>query len=370
MKRISFLVGPNGCGKTRALVEMAKTGIANNRRSISIANTPFVRFPHSRDKFRVFRVTPTGINRIVAQNLNKLFSSESGDTFDISDLLGTIGFHPNVQLEIKLHYYHEEELHEYLDGIEATRYEFDAIYSALEIIRSKGRASGLDLSKSSDSFTRSMQERNRVILKFINELKSRGVVSSYNLIFHHIERGPQRFKELSSGEQTLISTHLFVKSNSNRINTIFIDEPENSLHPEWQRRYVEMLHMALGYNEVKIILATHSPILVSGSLSNYGQDVEVIKIEDGKQSTLDINQYKSSESVEEILWEVFDTITPVSHFLSIELSRILQAVTDGEFTQEEARIQIEEFQTQSYDKKQKKLLGVVLERLSGFVTDA
>jgi len=180
------------------------------------------------------------------------------------------------------------------------------------------------------------------------------------------KRGSQYFKELSSGEQTLISTHLFIKTNRKKISTIFVDEPENSLHPEWQRRYIEMLQMALGYSEVKIVLATHSPVLVSGALSNYNRDVEVIKVDAGDLSVVDINDNNRPDSVEEILWEAFDTITPVSHFLSLELSRILQDLTDKKLSQEEARSQIQEFQDQSYDRKQQELLGVVLEKLSRF----
>ena len=70
------------------------------------------------------------------------------------------------------------------------------------------------------------------------------------------------------------------------------------------------------------------------------------------------------------MWEAFHTITPVNHFLSIELSRTLQALTDGEISQEEAKERIREFQLQSYDSKQMKLLGVIMDRVSGFVTDA
>lgn len=362
MKRIIFYVGPNGCGKTRQLVISAKAGISKKRRSIAIANTPFVRFPQSRERFKVFRVNPTGIGKVVNTNLRSFFNTDESGSFDASDLLETIGFHPKIELEIQLSYHDDG----YLDGIDASPFEIEAINSALDVLRSEGGKSRLDLSYSSDSFSRSLRERNGIMLKYIKLLKAVGIVSSYELVFYHKKRGSQYFKELSSGEQTLISTHLFIKTNHKKISTIFIDEPENSLHPEWQRRYIEMLQMALGYSEVKIVLATHSPVLVSGALSNYDKDVEVIKVDGGDLSIVDINDNNRPDSVEEILWEAFDTITPVSHFLSIELSRILQSLTDKKLSREEARSQIQEFQNQSYDRKQQELLEVVLEKLPRF----
>ncbi len=366
MKRIVFYVGPNGCGKTRQLVISAKAVTSQERRSIAIANTPFVRFPQTRERFKVFRVNPVGIGKVVNTNLRSFFNTDESDNFDASNLLQTIGFYPKIELEIQLSNHEDGNLGE----IDATPYEIEAINSALNVLRYEGRKSRLDLSYSSDSFSRSLRERNGIILKYIKLLKAIGIVSSYELLFYHKERGSQYFKELSSGEQTLISTHLFIRTNHKKISTIFIDEPENSLHPEWQRRYIEMLHMALGYSDVKIVLATHSPVLVSGALANYGKDVEVIKVDGGDLSIVDINDNNGPDSVEEILWEAFDTITPVSHFLSIELSRILQSLTDKKLSKEEARSKIQDFQNKSYDRKQQELLKVVLEKLSRFGLDA
>ena len=102
MKRITFYVGPNGCGKTRQLVISAKTGISEKHRSIAIANTPFVRFPQSRERFKVFRVNPVGIGKVVNTNLRSFFNTDESGNFDASDLLQAIGFHPKIELEIHL----------------------------------------------------------------------------------------------------------------------------------------------------------------------------------------------------------------------------------------------------------------------------
>ncbi|WP_114963293.1 ATP-binding protein [Tritonibacter mobilis] len=365
MTRISFFVGPNGCGKTRRLVKVARSTGLWPQRTAAVANTPFVRFERSNKNRKVFRVSLAGITKVVSENLRNFFDSDGRDTFDVSDLLEVIGFHPVVELEVKLSRAWDFDLSQ----ITSDPLEVEAISSALDVLRSEG-GGRFELSRYSDSFTRSLRGRNRILFKYIQELKRAKLVSSYSLIFHHRERVPQIFAELSSGEQTLISTFLFIRSALPDLGALFVDEPENSLHPEWQRRYLEMLHMALGYHDAKIYLATHSPVLVSGALSSYGDDVEVIRVDGDKESLVEINRKTGPESVEEILWEAFETITPVSHFLSIELSRILQNLTDGRVTRQEAEEEIAHFKSRSYDRTQQELLNRVTRNLEKFLPNA
>ncbi len=47
--------------------------------------------------------------------------------------------------------------------------------------------------------------------------------------------------KLSSGQLSLISTTFFIASYLRNGAVILIDEPENSLHPSWQRQYISNL---------------------------------------------------------------------------------------------------------------------------------
>jgi len=371
MKRITFYVGPNGCGKTRTLVKDAENSASKPRSSIAIANTSFARFPYSSERFPVFRVSPRGIKSIVSRNLENLFGSDGKGIFAVTDLLESIGFEPKIDLEVRqnkraiLQPLFYDEVTDTLNS----PYERGATIDFLGKLRGSGDVK-LELVGGFDSFKRSVSEENRVILRNLPMLKNLNLVSGSAMIFYHKERGSQRFGELSSGEQTIISTFLFIKSNLKGLDAIFIDEPENSLHPDWQRKYLDTIHMALGYEKVSIVLATHSPVLVSGALSGYKNDVEVVRIRKDRREVLDIYYSDGPESVEEILWSAFDTLTPVSHFLSLELSRILQNLTDGEISYEQAQGKIFEFREKSYDRKQELLLNRVVENLERFVPNA
>lgn len=64
---------------------------------------------------------------------------------------------------------------------------------------------------------------------------------------------------LSSGEQQIfiLVTTLFFSLNDNSI--ILIDEPEKSMHVEWQKNFMEVLKQIMKkFNNIQIILATHS----------------------------------------------------------------------------------------------------------------
>ncbi|MDO4180415.1 MAG: AAA family ATPase [Bacteroidales bacterium] len=66
--------------------------------------------------------------------------------------------------------------------------------------------------------------------------------------------------QLSSGEKQLLVIMLTVLVQDNRHGVLFMDEPEVSLHVEWQQQLISLIR-ELNPN-VQIVLTTHSPALV------------------------------------------------------------------------------------------------------------
>ncbi len=66
--------------------------------------------------------------------------------------------------------------------------------------------------------------------------------------------------KLSSGEKQMLVILLTVLVQDNRPYVLFMDEPEASLHIEWQQKLIGMIR-ELNPN-VQIILSTHSPALI------------------------------------------------------------------------------------------------------------
>lgn len=344
MKRITSFVGPNGCGKSQRLIDLCtdnaiSTGV--------IVNTPFSRFSRSKKNREVLRISPYGVKRTVDRNLASFFDAKGRDTFDISDLLEEINFYPTVELELEICSISN------FDSLVGTidPNEIYDLRSAVNSLPELGTYSVI-VSKNSDSFERSLRGKNRILFKYVSQLAAQNVIERYELVFFHKTRGRQSFSALSSGEQTLISTYLFIRSLLPDLRVLLIDEPENSLHPYWQRKYLEFIHMALGYSEVKVYLATHSPVLVSGALASYSDAVEIVQVNGEKSDLLLQDSNHGSDSVEEILYSAFGTITPANSYLSELISELTWSVQGGDLSKEDAVKTIREFQKKSYSQDQ------------------
>lgn len=66
--------------------------------------------------------------------------------------------------------------------------------------------------------------------------------------------------QLSSGEKQMLVILLTVLVEDNKNYVLFMDEPEVSLHVEWQKRLIDLI-LELNPN-VQIILTTHSPAVI------------------------------------------------------------------------------------------------------------
>lgn len=84
--------------------------------------------------------------------------------------------------------------------------------------------------------------------------------------------------QLSSGEKQILVILLTVLVEDNKPYVLFMDEPEVSLHVEWQKRLVDLI---LELNpQVQIILTTHSPAVVMNGWMDKVTEVSDIIIED------------------------------------------------------------------------------------------
>src|SRR5690606_16931407 len=70
--------------------------------------------------------------------------------------------------------------------------------------------------------------------------------------------------EISSGESSLLLSIVNIFSRIDRNSLILIDEPEISLHPNWQMKYMSFLKRAFSnFANCHFIITTHSHFIVS-----------------------------------------------------------------------------------------------------------
>ena len=81
--------------------------------------------------------------------------------------------------------------------------------------------------------------------------------------------------QLSSGEKQMLAILLTVLVEDGQPHTLFLDEPEVSMHIEWQQRLIDDI-LCLNPN-AQIVLATHSPAVIMNGWTDHVTDVDDIK---------------------------------------------------------------------------------------------
>ena len=82
--------------------------------------------------------------------------------------------------------------------------------------------------------------------------------------------------QLSSGEKQMLVILLTVLVEDGQSYVLFMDEPEVSLHIEWQKRLIELI-LKLNPN-VQLILATHSPAVIMNGWMDHVTEVTDITL--------------------------------------------------------------------------------------------
>lgn len=76
---------------------------------------------------------------------------------------------------------------------------------------------------------------------------------------------------LSSGEKNDLIMFYNLIFNSEKGGLVLVDEPEISLHIEWQEEYLDCLIKICEMNQLQAIIATHSPNIVNGHFELYAE---------------------------------------------------------------------------------------------------
>ncbi len=171
--------------------------------------------------------------------------------------------------------------------------------------------------------------------------------------------------DASSGELYIISLGLFVKDflkreGNNKIKSILIDEPENSLHPRWQKEYIPFLKGFISYHNANVIIATHSPFIAMEN-NDYHDEISIFSIDNGVLNKL--NHHKNDNNIEQVYYELFGILTPKNRYLSDYCNNILKNFSMGKISYNQAKDVLNSMIHASFDAKQKQFIGSVVDLL-------
>lgn len=181
-------------------------------------------------------------------------------------------------------------------------------------------------------------------LKYVYKLKQCDLVSSTNVIFH--KKGCEiTSDEMSSGEFAMLSTVLSISAASDDPHTlVLLDEPELSLHPNWQMTLIDNLDMALAKQTCHLLIATHSHMLVSDLPMKRS---DVIQLEKGEEDNLIATTIEESTygwSAEEVLLKVFKTATDRNRYFGERIGKLLEKMGNNTISPKEVAGELKELQ--------------------------
>lgn len=137
------------------------------------------------------------------------------------------------------------------------------------------------------------------------------------------------FDESSSGEKHILYSFTNIFNNIRKNSIVLIDEPEISLHPNWQIKYISFLKKVFTeYNSCHFIIASHSHYMVSDLNPENSSLITVNVDEEGKHFlTLDYSTY--AWSAENILYNIFGVRTFRNYYFDMDVRELLYAISNN-----------------------------------------
>lgn len=369
--KIHFLIGENGVGKSLLLGKLSSEITYQHPQAsiIAIANTLQNKFPPLRIK-NYFRLSSNKVKFSEEVILQALIAyAKNRENHQIINLLRNtlnyIGFSERITLSFKIrHQIDFKKLIYSMDYIKSVEDgEADKIYGFISSLIKKYDEHG----SYRNDYVRVIHEID--LVDFIYEYNSEAILTlleyKYHLKKHKViydinialekDENLLSLNDASSGELALLTTMAHISTYITHNAFILIDEPENSLHPRWQREYVTHLYNMFYQFEPNIILATHSPVVVSGAF----EAKLAPSIYEVRNARIHRLHEANTTNVEEILLETFHLLTSENRFFSFKVNKIINEYVCGKIDDEKINEQINLLKSLSPDKNQIKIIEAI-----------
>lgn len=354
----TILVGRNAAGKTRMLSKIVSNYIFSKKlddttsgevitlsdslsvpsRIIAISTGSFDRFPQPRlinrnQEALNFEYHYLGLsrfnsspNQILSQSCTSLFEGlldEKSSGNKLITVFDYLGFLPllNVEFEISqlgrrlLNQSSYQELHDTYYGLMDSPYMYGGVRHSFKqyLDFDKEILPCLTYLHQKDGFRRKFSLRINLVQQNWNDqdtqdfifnvvpLIKAGIIKVGGLnLFEKYGKDQIRFNHASSGQQCMLLMFLGIAGVISDNSLICIDEPEISLHPQWQSEFISIVQGVFsGYRGCHFLIATHSPQIVSGLTSHNGY------IADLESNTLLFSADQAKKSADFQLAEIF-----------------------------------------------------------------
>jgi predicted ATPase len=345
---ISIIIGENGSGKSTLLNDLSKHFLTEGQNVIALANSIHDKFDSVHRNFKTLRGRS---GRRQTRNILKkaMETMAKGDiTQNIksaSRVLRYVNFDPVIGFKVdKLNSSYRDKVQD----ADLTPNEKEQILYLLDRTLTENSNNEIIWLKMED-YNFSELQKSALIELFVWESKLKGLKIIGRIEVYLKKSGKEiSMLDASSGELALITSIVYLSTIIDERTVILIDEPENSLHPKWQKEYAQTLFDIFSYYQPKIIIATHSPLVVNGA-ELFTKDPKIYK---SQNFILELQQ-KEPLNLEETYFRFFNITTPENRFISEQLIRLLNILSAKKISLDNFNNEIDRISSNSYDPKQK-----------------
>ncbi len=143
----------------------------------------------------------------------------------------------------------------------------------------------------------------------------------------------------------MLSTVLSISAAADDSHTlILLDEPELSLHPNWQMTLIDNLDKALTNKVCHLLIATHSHMLVSDLPMKRSSVIQLEKDKENNLNAIAISECTYGWSAEEVLLKVFKTATDRNRYFGERIGKLLEKMGNKSIQPKEVVDELNELQ--------------------------
>lgn len=375
---VNILIGPNGSGKSTLLRQWSEELKVSAQSVLAMSPSIYDRFVGMRGanfKYYGARQGRGAVSRVIRDALIKAHRDGPHILKAVTQTLKYVDFDGKIGVRIQIRslkpdlrgYFPEKKL-------EFSEEYTEELYNALSRWYERSNEGRDILEFSLDHYSFSELSSLSLIELLENEayLKRFFLISKIEYFFFRNEQ-PIPLMEACSGELSFVAGLTYITTNITERTVVAIDEPENSLHPNWQKDYVEILLDLFQYYQPVIIIATHSPIIISGAQleeakGNFFSPINVYRVDAGFAEPFEHDKL----SLEEMYDRLFGIITPKNHHLSNVAVELMNELSEGKRDYASVTFELKALREKSYDDKQQEVIDRFIEvagKLNGAINE-
>lgn len=350
------LIGENGVGKSTLLAQFAEHLVHSEYCGpiVAISNTPHDKFlsPANGIQYLGQREGSRYAVKAIKEALNAPRNNVAGKVRKLAEILQLMGYDRSIGLALQN--FRQVEIFSETDrDLELTSV-IDKVSSTVSDKQSGTNTPIVwlnlddhDESKTGASFAPRLLRNEEALIK-VGALEAIRIILRKNSVNRQNLVKEIDLEAASSGEITYLSTMAWASTKSAENCVLLIDEPENSLHPKWQVKYIENLHNLFRYEHPLVVIASHSPLLLTGE-DPKEYDILPYKIEEGPFA-LPIDT--ANDGLEGVSWSAFGVLSSNNQYLSGFLIDLLNQVCRDEIEFKSALKTIDELLNACTDENQ------------------